>query len=182
MSTENPTYLDRAVEQLAALLYEDKRTYSQPRWDAPDPLVGRPYLTGQRRQKWRDLAARYVAASEAAIREDERRKVEAQRDDEWFRALTHDEVCLEVDSLTGRFGSHTRNALRVGAETTQRVIAEGHFRAALNASPETQEGDSGQGETITFEPATPESIADVLAEQANALALEDDLAPGGEDR
>jgi hypothetical protein len=43
-----------AVEALAALLYEEQRTYLQPEWTDPNPSSF--YLTGKRRDQWRTRA------------------------------------------------------------------------------------------------------------------------------
>lgn len=48
------------MEALAALLYEEQRTYSQPRWTDPDPPRGRSYLTDQRRDRWRTRARQLI--------------------------------------------------------------------------------------------------------------------------
>jgi hypothetical protein len=75
------TVPEEAVEILAALLYDEQRTYSQPTWTAPDPKPpGRSYLNRKRRSMWRNRARKLLQAALPVLRS------------EWEASLLSDEA------------------------------------------------------------------------------------------
>lgn len=138
------TVPESAVESLAALLYEEQRTYSQPTWTAPDPKPpGRSYLNQKRRSMWRNRARKLLQAALPAIA--------AHLRSEWEASLPlpkklslKDLQGIEVpdaaiDTLAACLACHDVNVFREMAEkdpdwgSWKRREAEGYLQQCIAA-------------------------------------------------
>lgn len=121
----------RAVDALAAVLYEEQKTYSQPGWDAPEPPSGRGYLTPGLREMWRGRARIYLAAIQPFLGQGELTEVEKWK----ITSDAHCSVLMRAEDA----GLRRFEGLDAGdqAEEVCRLLSE--FDAWLSFHPEFKE-------------------------------------------